>query len=172
MHRAQRKGAGRPVGTGKFKTPTQTIRIPVNWKNDIELFLNTHCHRLPLVANPVQAGYPAPAGDETEPEYVSVMEKFVREPKDTFLFKASGDSMVGAGIYPGDTLVVDRGVEARDGSIVIACIDNEFTVKRLKREKGKLYLMPENAAYRPIPVGEGNELLIWGVVRYCIHEVR
>lgn len=72
--------------------------------------------------------------------------------------------MTGAGIYPGDILIVDRSREAVHGSIVIAVVEGELTVKRLYRKDGRVALNPENPAYRPIHIHEDTELIIWGVV--------
>ena len=76
--------------------------------------------------------------------------------------------MIGAGLDDGDLLVIDRSLEPKDGKIAVCYIDGEFTVKRLKIQEGKLYLMPENNKYKPIEVHEDNTLLVWGVVTYVI----
>jgi len=86
--------------------------------------------------------------------------------------RAEGESMLGAGIFPGDYLVVDRSLTPRPGNIVIAALDGEFTVKRLKRAGGKYLLVPENPAYPTVAVDENSELSIWGVVTFVIHELR
>lgn len=79
--------------------------------------------------------------------------------------------MTGAGIHPGDLLVVDRSVEPSPGSIVVAAVDGEFTVKRFRRSNGKVILAPENPAFRPIEFAEDAELQIFGVVTSIIRTV-
>ncbi len=76
--------------------------------------------------------------------------------------------MLGAGIRDGDLLVVDRSLEARNGSVVVAVIDGELTVKRLRMGRGKIRLEAENPAYPPIVLHEGSDLVIWGVVAHAI----
>lgn len=87
----------------------------------------------PLMATPVAAGFPSPAEQYIESP-LDLNELLVHRPAATFFVRAAGDSMTGAGIRPGDILVVDRSLEACDGSIVIACVDNEFTVKFLRSD--------------------------------------
>ena len=79
--------------------------------------------------------------------------------------------MIGAGIHDGDLLIVDRSVTARNGSVVIAGVHGELTVKRLKQDHSGTWLMPENPEYRPIPVGEDSDFLIWGCVTNVIHNL-
>ena len=79
--------------------------------------------------------------------------------------------MIGAGIYPGDILVVDRSEEAKHGKIVIAAIDGQLTVKRLHKSKSETYLLPENKDFEAIKFDEGSEVVIWGVVTNVLHRV-
>jgi DNA polymerase V len=79
--------------------------------------------------------------------------------------------MTEAGIHDGDILVVDRSVEPESGSIVVAALDGDLTVKRYEMRSGYPYLMLEAEAYDPIPIEEGQELVVWGVVQHVIHEV-
>jgi DNA polymerase V len=85
------------------------------------------------------------------------------------MLKAHRDSMIGAGIYDGDLLIVDRSEIAVNGSIVIAVVHGELTVKRLQRDALGLRLMPENPKYKPIVIGENSDFLIWGCVTHAIH---
>ena len=80
----------------------------------------------------------------------------------------SCDSMTGDGIGDGDLLVVDRSVAPYDGCIAICYVDGEFTVKRVRLEKGCAWLMPSNPKYQPIRVDADNEFLVWGIVRHVI----
>ncbi len=79
--------------------------------------------------------------------------------------------MIGVGIYQGDMLVVDRSLEAKHNDIVIAVLNNEFTVKRLYRRGGVVKLIPENNLYTPIIIKNGEELSVWGVVTYNLHKL-
>lgn len=113
------------------------------------------------IAEGVRAGLPNPAA-ETAPETLTIDEYLVSHPSRTILITVKGDSMVDAGIHAGDVVVVEKRVAANVGDIVVAILDNEFTLKRLDREKGRLVLKPENKAYPVIrPKGETE---IFGVV--------
>ena len=79
--------------------------------------------------------------------------------------------MIGAGLDDGDLLVIDRSLNPESGKIAVCLVDREFTVKRIKKEKDKIYLMPENKKYKPIELEAGNELIIWGIVEYVIKKV-
>ncbi|WP_218221841.1 LexA family transcriptional regulator [Nesterenkonia sp. Act20] len=118
----------------------------------------------------VAAGYPSPAQDyQTAP--INLSEYLIRDLNSTFLVRVSGDSMEGAGISDGDELIVDRSLTAGDMSVVIAILDGEMTVKRLRLINGGVVLQAENPSYPPIEVQELSELDIWGVVLKCIHNV-
>jgi repressor LexA len=108
---------------------------------------------LPLVGS-VAAGAPRLAEQDVEDWVTSPF------PGD-FVLRVRGDSMIDAGILDGDLCVVRRAQTADDGEIVVALIEDEATVKRLRRRDGRVVLMPENAAYAPI---EAEEILISGVV--------
>lgn len=126
-----------------------------------------HC---PLALESVPAGWPSPAADYLEAQ-VNLHEHIVRNPAATFLAKAAGNSMIGAGIHDGDMLVVDRSVEPLDKSIVLACLGSEFTVKRLRFWKNRVYLTPENKDYQKIDVTENDDFLVWGVVTWVLHKI-
>jgi DNA polymerase V len=80
--------------------------------------------------------------------------------------------MVGAGIFPGDLLLVDRGMTARPGDVIIAALDGEFTVKRLVKQEGGFVLAAENPAYPSIALDDASEMSVWGVVTYVVHGLR
>lgn len=117
----------------------------------------------PLFSSPVPAGFPSPADDYIE-GHLDLNEFLVEHPSATFYVRVTGESMVNAGILPGDILVVDRALEAAHGSIVIAVVDNELTVKRLHRKGGVIELHPENPLFPVIVFEKTMELTIWGVV--------
>ncbi len=113
------------------------------------------------LAESVRAGLPSPAGDSS-PDGLSIDEYLVAHPSKTVLITVKGDSMIDAGIHSGDVVVVEKRSSAKVGDIVIAILDNEFTLKRFSRERGRVVLRPENKAYPVIrPKGE---LEIFGVV--------
>ena len=109
----------------------------------------------------VRAGFPSPAGD-AQHDTLTIDEYLVSHPSSTVLVTVKGDSMIDAGIMPGDTVVVEKRSVANVGDMVIAIVDNEFTLKTLGREKGKFILAPANPAYPVIrPRGD---LEIFGIV--------
>ncbi len=112
-------------------------------------------------AESVHAGMPSPAAD-TRLDGLSIDKYLVSKPSRTILITVKGDSMIDAGIHPGDRVVVEKRVAAMPGDIVIAIVGNEFTLKRLAHEKGHLILKPENKAYPVIRPKEDAE--IYGVV--------
>ena len=122
----------------------------------------------PLMESPVSCGFPSPAEQYIESP-LDLNDLLVKRPAATFFVRASGDSMLGAGIRPGDILVVDRSLPPVDGLIVIACVDNEFTVKYLRRDDTGYRLEPANRKYKAISFSEESELRIFGVVTACIH---
>lgn len=124
----------------------------------------------PLFLSAVPAGFPSPADDFIE-EQLDLNKHLIKNQPATFFVRAIGDSMTGAGIFNGDILIVDRSLEAHEGKIVIAAVDGEFTVKRMKKINGKLYLMPENENHKPIAVSKSSDFSIWGVVTNVIHKL-
>ena len=123
-----------------------------------------------LAEEGISAGFPSPADDFKEIR-ISLDKELVKNKEATFYARVDGDSMVGAGLEDGDLLVIDRSLSPENGKIAICLVDGDFTVKRIKKEKNKLYLMPENKKYEPIELKEENELIIWGVVEYVIKKV-
>lgn len=122
---------------------------------------------LPFISAGIKAGFPSPAADFDETR-VSIDQIVVKHKEATFYAKASGNSMIGAGIDDGDILVIDRSLEARDGKIAVCFVDGEFTVKRIKVEQDCVYLVPENPKFEPIKVTEENELIVWGIVTHVV----
>lgn len=118
---------------------------------------------IPLDSVKVSAGFPSPAADYEE-QRLDVAAYLCPNPVSTFFFSVQGDSMEGAEIFDGDILVVDRAVKPRHGHVVVAFINGERLVKRLFLRHGRAALLAENAAYPAIEIGEGVELVVWGVV--------
>lgn len=126
---------------------------------------------LPLFGNQVPAGFPSPAEDYLE-RHLSLDEHLVPNKNSTFLVRARGNSMTGAGIFDGDLMVVDKGLNATVGDIVVAVVDGEFTVKYLALANGAFCLQPANSRFKIIEFKDGQELQIWGVVTSTIKQFR
>jgi DNA polymerase V len=123
---------------------------------------------LRLFSPAVPAGFPSPASDYEE-RPLDLNLKLMPHPAATFAVKAYGNSMVGVGIHSGDILIVDRSLNPKDGDIVIAAINGEFTVKRLSLKAKGVFLLSENPTHPPIPVPELADLNLFGVVKHVIH---
>ena len=126
---------------------------------------------IPLVSAKVQAGFPSPADDHLE-RALDLNEHLVSHPSATFFVRVQGESMRDAGISSGDILVVDRALTAASGNIVVAMLDGEFTVKRLRKKKARVFLEAESEGFAPIEITESCDLVIWGVVTFVIHPTR
>ena len=122
----------------------------------------------PTADAPVPAGLPLATADSGEAHSIDAW--LVRQPSRTVLIPVTGDSMIEAGIHPGDRVVVERDVPARPGDLVIAVIDNEFTLKTLAVDSGEAVLKPANPAYPVLRPGE--RLAIFGVVVGLIRSYR
>src|SRR5918999_1299897 len=117
----------------------------------------------PLISSYVPAGFPSPAEDYVEGR-IDLNRDLIRHPLSTFYIRVAGDSMIGAGILPGALLIVDRAVEAVEGNIVVARINDELCVKRFVTAGGRIMLVSENEVYEPIEIAEGMDFEIWGRV--------
>ena len=118
---------------------------------------------IPLASFAVSAGFPSPADDYLE-DRLDLNEYFIRHPAATFYVRVAGDSMQGAGIFDGDLLIVDRAAGCTDGSIVVARLGDEFTLKRITKKGSRTFLQPENESFEPIEVTENADCEIWGRV--------
>ncbi|MBQ9285282.1 MAG: translesion error-prone DNA polymerase V autoproteolytic subunit [Bacteroidaceae bacterium] len=130
--------------------------------------------KLPYYPEGIRAGFPSPATDYEE-EAIDLNRELIRHREATFYARVKGDSMIDAGIHPGDLLIVDRALEPKHGDIVVAFVGGEedgFTIKELdlsERERGRVWLVPHNSAYERIQITPEQSSVIWGVVTYCIH---
>ncbi|EKF44674.1 TPA: LexA family protein [Acinetobacter nosocomialis] len=195
-HGGARENAGRKA---QFNEPTKVIRVPESQVNFIKNWLlnnvktdnqtdftsklkiqqvhpnNDKIYHIPLATERVAAGFPSPAQDDIE-QALDLNEYLIRNENATFIVKANSLSMLDAGIDIDDPLIVDRSVPAKSGDIVIALIDNDFTVKRLmidtQFQPPKVWLKAENPDYQNIYIEEGQELVIWGVVTYNLKRMR
>jgi len=121
------------------------------------------------VHNKVCAGFPSPAED-LGAQRIDLSKVLIKHPQATFLLRASGQSMVEAGIFDNDILVVDRAVKPRHNHIVVAVVDGDFTVKRLYQRAGQTKLKAANPTFADITPKEGQEIVVWGVVTATIKQ--
>ncbi len=121
------------------------------------------------VLGTVEAGFPSPAEEELV-DTLSLDELLIQNREATFLLKVSGDSMTGAGIMPGDMVLVDKGRTARSGDIVIAEVDGQWTMKYLRKRSDNVTLLPANPKYQPIK--PKNALNIAGVVTAVVRKYK
>jgi DNA polymerase V len=166
----KRKGAGRPYGRGPWKEATKPLRIPISLISDVTKFMETSGYRLPMYASRVPAGVPENADDHVD-DITDLNSLLLRNPRDTFLLRVAGDSMIDAGIYENDMLTVDRKLEARSGQIVVASIDGHSTVKIFRKDRKGITLVPENKKYTPIKILPESDFQILGVVTNVIRKV-
>ena len=124
---------------------------------------------IPLFETAVAAGFPSPADDYMDMD-LNLHDHLVHNPSATFCVRAIGESMKDAGIKSGDIMLVDKSLEPKNRSIVLAVINGEFTVKRVNVADDALYLMPENDSFTPIRITQEMNFEVWGVVTYIIHK--
>ena len=124
----------------------------------------------PLFLMRIAAGFPSPADDYIEKQ-LDLNEHLVKHPSATFFVKVEGESMINAGIHNGDILIVDRSLEAVDKKIIVAVVNGELTVKRVRKKNDTLFLIPENDDFKPLCVTEEMDFQVWGVVTNVIHKV-
>ncbi len=117
----------------------------------------------------VAAGFPSPAQDHAS-KRLDLNDLLVKNRDATFIFRVSGDSMTGVGIYEKDTVLVDRSIDPKHGNIVVAIYRGEFTLKRLHKRGGVVKLLPENPIYPQIVIKEEDDFQIWGVVTASIRK--
>jgi DNA polymerase V len=196
-HGGRRKGAGRKPGYGRYGEATKLLRIPNSQLKSVTDFLLDYQkrielskeatkrligqmmlpldeppeQRIPLYGTKIRAGFPSPADDYIEAE-LDLNQLLIKNPPATFMLRVEGDSMTGAGIFQGDTIVVDRSLNPKHGNVVVAAIDGQLTVKRLYKRNGRTRLDAENSSFAPIELQDGQELIIFGVVTSCIHPVK
>lgn len=199
-HGGTRIGAGRHVGSGPFGEPTRTVRVPQSRVPEIVAYLDAFrpgaktldANELgtaiavsprPFAANlprwrtrqaqsSVSAGFPSPADDYIEPGLDLNEHLIVTGHKDaSFVVRVEGWSMVGAGIFDGDEVIVDRAITPADGHVVVAIVNGELTIKRLRFKAGKPVLVAENSHFKERRFEEDDTLEIWGVATRVLHKL-
>ena len=123
-----------------------------------------------MIEQGISAGFPSPA-DEFKEIRISLDKELVKNTESTFYAKVTGDSMIEAGLDDGDLLIIDKSLDPESGKIAVCFLDGEFTVKRITKREGKLYLKPENKNYEEIEINDGNELKIWGIATFVIKKI-
>ena len=141
--------------------------------NISEIFANLEGKKikLPEYLSKISAGFPSPADDYIDKK-LDLNEYLIQHPASTFFVRVVGNSMINAGIQSGDLIIVDRSLEAKNDSIILAVVNGEFTVKRFIKMNGKIYLVPENPDYEELEIREEMNFEVWGVVTSVIHEVK
>ena len=124
--------------------------------------------KAPYFSGGVSAGFPSPAEDHMHSK-LDLNELLITHPSATYYVRVVGDSMLEAGIVSGDLLIVDRSIEVKNNSIVVAYVDGEFTVKRFQKIFNKVYLKPENKQYKSIEIKKDMDSEVFGVVVHAIH---
>lgn len=126
---------------------------------------------LPLYGSNVSCGFTSPAEDHVDNQ-LSLDEFLVPNPNATFFVRATGESMINAGIHDGDLLVIDRSVNPVHNNIVLAIVDTEFTVKRLIKDNERIILRAENPLFDDMPIKNAQHFMVWGVVLHVIHHLK
>jgi DNA polymerase V len=179
----KRKHGGRRAGAGRLPgPPTKVVRLPVTLadmarklaaaKNpgDVAALLDVESRtalRVPMMAWSAACGFPSPAEDYVD-RPLDFNELLIEHPAATFAIRIEGESMTGAGIFPGDIAVVDRAREPVNGCIILALLDGAFTVKRYRAKDGAVVLQAENPAFPDMPLSDGQSFEVWGVITRSI----
>jgi DNA polymerase V len=184
-HGGFRSNAGRK---SRFDESTRQIRVPQSQASTVLAFLDAYRQdskasdpravvlsppRMPLTAylSRVPAGFPSPAADYAEELDLNHHLIVQGHAEATFILRVSGHSMIGAGIFDGDEVLVDRALTPKEGSVVVAAVNGDLTIKRLTFRSGKPVLQAENPHFADRTFAEGEELSIWGVVTRVLHRV-
>lgn len=192
-HGGKRPNSGPKKPMSPYGEKTSVIRVPNSIKPEVLVYLEAFkkissstlgtsnipqaLPNPPTLARPIYSGkvsagqsrFPSPAQDY-EQKFLDLNERYISNPPATFFFEVKGNSMEGAGIFEGDTVIVDRAVKPKSSSIVIAAVDGEWMVKRLYKRGNVVRLLSEHPDHAPITFSEGQELTIFGVVTYVIHQ--
>jgi len=126
--------------------------------------------KLQFFASPASCGFPSPADDFVENE-LDLNGYLINHPASTFFVRAKGKSMIDASILDGDILVIDRSLTPKNNSIVLACVEGEFLIKRFVKKFDKVFLVPCNSEFQPIDVTGNENFSVEGVVTHVIHKL-
>ena len=109
------------------------------------------------------------ATDDYAERGIDLNEQLVRNKPATFFFRMKGDAMQDAGIFDGDTLIVDRSVKLVNGRVIVAILNGELLVRRFHKNFSSAFLIAENSRYKNINLAEFSDFAVWGVITYVIH---
>jgi DNA polymerase V len=192
-HGGKRDNAGRPSGSNRYGESTVPIRVPKSQVTQIKDYLKAYANKglfghndsnecilhvsspksavaLPLFSSKVAAGFPSPADDHIE-KRLDINDYLIEQADATFLVTITGLSMRDAGLLPKDIAIVDRSKDAAVGSMVMAIVDGEFTIKFLGlSDEGNPILLPANPDFKAIEIKENMQFEIWGVVTGSIRK--
>lgn len=124
--------------------------------------------QLPITDQRIIAGFPSPVSGEYMEHGIDLNKELVDHPAATYLARATGNSMTGAGVEDGDLLVIDKLRQPTESALCVCSVDGEFTLKRVRKVSGRLFLIPDNPDYPAIEVSPERDFRIWGVVNYII----
>lgn len=119
----------------------------------------------------IETGFPSPASDHLE-KTLSLEELIVRRPTSTFYVRAEGNAMKSYGIFDGDILVIDRSLNAQNGSIIVVSLDEEVLIRKLLKKTNRVFLVSGDVKYAPIPIGKETNWMVWGVATHLIHQFK
>ena len=139
-----------------------------NKQLSFHLMKNAKLSSVPVLGDAVPAGFPSPAEDYLDMD-LNLHDYLVRNPA-AFCVRVSGGSMVSADIKSGDVMVIDRALDPTNNSIVLAVLNGEFTVKRIKKRANELYIIADNEEYQPMKITKDVDFQVWGVVTFIIHK--
>jgi DNA polymerase V len=122
---------------------------------------------VPLMTGNAECGFPSPADDYLD-RPLDFNELLIKNAPATFAVRIAGESMTAIGLFPGDIAVVNRAARVVDRSIVLALVDGEFTLKRYRRRRGRVWLQAENPSFKDIDITEEMAFEVWGVVTNSI----
>ena len=125
--------------------------------------------KIPFFSSGASCGFPSPADDFAE-NTLDLNEYLIDHPASTFFVRAKGNSMIEAGIFDGDILIIDKSLDPKNNSIILACLDGEFLIKKFVQKDGKTFLEPCNPEFKTIDVTEKEGFNVEGVVTSVIHE--
>ncbi len=169
-----RIGAGRKELSGCYGEKTKPVRLPISMIETVQNLLKQgrflETEGVPFYESSVSAGSPLPAEDQHHK--VNLHHHLVKNPEQTFVVTATGDSMIGAGINHQDLLIVDRSITPKASDIIVAAVDGDVTVKRFQPHAEGITLIPENPDFEPINITAERDFHIWGVVTSIIHGIR
>lgn len=126
--------------------------------------------QLPCAGKQIVAGFPSPAEDYLE-NMLDLNQALIKNPSATFFGRVKGLSMRDAGVDDGDLLVIDKSLSYRKGALAVCFVNGEFTLKKVKLEQDRIWLLPANPDFEPIAVSAEAEFMIWGIVTYIIKQV-